>query len=61
MSRILKAKYFPEEHILTARKGAKGSFRWTSIWQAKELLANGFHWVIGDGQSVVATRDPWLA
>lgn len=47
--------------FLAAGKGAKGSFVWTSNWQEKEQLANGFRWVIGDGQTVMATRDPWLA
>lgn len=37
------------------------SFVWTSIWQAKKYLASGFRWIIGYDQSVVATRDPWLA
>lgn len=47
-------------HILEAGKGVKASFIGTSIWQAKEFLSKGFRWVIGDGQSVVATRDAWL-
>lgn len=61
VSRVLRARYFPDVSILEARKGVKPSFIWTSIWQAKESLASGFHWVIGDGHSVVATRDAWLA
>lgn len=50
VSRVFRARYFPDVSILEARKGVKSSFIWTSIWQAKECLVNDFRWVIGDGQ-----------
>lgn len=58
---VVKARNFPNLHILEAGKGAKSSFMWTGIWQAKESLARGFRWVVGDGKSIVAIKDPWLA
>lgn len=61
VSRVLKSKYFLDVHITHASKDGKASFIWTSISQVKEYLVNGFRWVIEDGQSVVATQDPWLA
>lgn len=61
VTRILKARYFPNVHILEAGKGVKASFIWMGIWQAKEALAADFRWVIGDGQTVLAERDAWLA
>lgn len=61
VSRVLRARYFPGGHILEARKGNQSSFIWSSIWQAKELVVSGFRWVVGDGQSIIATRDAWLA
>lgn len=42
VSRVLKARYFSNGNILEATKGAKASFIWTGIWQAKEYLINGF-------------------
>lgn len=61
VSRVLKARYFPNVHILEAGKRVRSSFVWTEIWQAKEALAQGFRWVLGDGQSIIATKDAWLA
>lgn len=60
VSRILKAKYFPDTHILKAKKGQGSSFIWTGLWNAKEVLKKGFRWVVGDGEDIVATQDPWL-
>lgn len=60
VSRILKAKYFPDCDILRAKKGQEGSCIWSSIWQAKEVLKEGFRWVVGDGVDIRATKDPWL-
>lgn len=61
VTRVLKARYFPNVHIFEASKGVNSSFVWTGIWHAKESLSRGFRWVIGDGHSIVATRDPWMA
>lgn len=60
VSRLLKARYFPGDHILNATKGQGSSFIWQGIWQAKEALGKGFRWVVGNGQIIVATKDPWL-
>lgn len=61
VSRVLKARYFQDAHILDAVKGQGGSFIWAGLWQAKEILKGGLRWVVGNGQSIVATKDPWLA
>lgn len=55
-----KARYFPHSNILKAVKGQGGSFIWSGIWTAKEELCKGFRWVIGDGNDIVAAKDPWL-
>lgn len=57
VSRVLKARYFPESSILNANKGQGTSFIWAGIWQAKEIL---YRWVSGDGNDIVATKDRWL-
>lgn len=61
VTRVLKARYFPNVHILEESRGVNSSFMWTDICQAKESLSRGFRWVIGDGHSIVVTRDLWLA
>lgn len=60
VSRVLNARYFPNGHILQAAKGQGSSYIWTGIWAAKESLKKGFRWVIGDGEHIVAVKDPWL-
>lgn len=34
VSRVLKARYFPDDHVLNATKGQGSSFIWQSLWQA---------------------------
>lgn len=60
VAKIFKAKYFPSSHVLKATKGSDPSYIWASIWTAKEELKSGFRWVLGNGDDIVATTDPWL-
>lgn len=60
VSRVYKARYFANTHMLNAKKGQNPSFIWQGIMTAKSELAKGFRWVMGDGESIVATKDPWL-
>lgn len=60
VSRVFKAKYFPNSNVLKATKGSASSFIWKGIWTAKEEICKGFRWVVGNGRSIVATKDPWL-
>lgn len=52
VARLLKARYFPDDHILQASKGSRSSFIWVGIWEAKEKLRKGFKWVLGDGEDI---------
>lgn len=61
VTRMLKANYFPNLHILKAVKGQGPSFIWQSIWQTKEVMAEDFRCVVGDGRNIMATKDPWLS
>lgn len=60
VTRVFKGRYFPHKYILKAEKSRGSSFIWEGIWSAKEELAKGFRWVLGNGNEIVATRDPWL-
>lgn len=59
-ARILKAKYFPNTHVLkvVARNGC--SYTWHNIIQGLEVLKEGAIWRIGNGQQVNIWTDPWL-
>lgn len=60
VSRVFKERYFPDSNVLMAKRGQGSSFLWSGIWSAREELAKGFRWVLGNGNDIVATRDPWL-
>ncbi|KAL3833965.1 hypothetical protein ACJIZ3_008701 [Penstemon smallii] len=60
LSRILKAKYFPNEDFLDAQLGPRPSFTWRSIWGSKNLVAAGLRWRVGNGENIDIWKDPWI-
>ena len=60
LSKLLKARYFPNTNILNAGPGYKASFIWKSLLEGRELLKNGLKYLIGNGQNTSAWLDPWL-
>lgn len=60
VSRVFKARYFPNSNFFQARREGGASFIWSGIWTAKEELKEGFRWVIGNGMTVEMFRDRWL-
>lgn len=60
VARVYKERYFPSVHVLEATKGQHSSCIWNGIWTAKEELREGFRWVIGSGEDIVATKDRWI-
>jgi hypothetical protein len=58
---ILKAKYYPDCHILEAKPCVNMSYTWRSILHGIELVKKGVIWRIGDGEQVDIWRDPWLS
>ncbi|KAA3474146.1 reverse transcriptase [Gossypium australe] len=60
LAKVLKARYFPFTNFLSARIGSYPSFTWRSICGARELIADGLLWRIGNGRKVNIWNDPWL-
>ncbi|KAL8148277.1 hypothetical protein AgCh_005591 [Apium graveolens] len=60
VSRIYKERYFSNTTMLGVKKGGNPSFIWKGIMTAKTELQKGFRWIIGDGESINATKDPWI-
>jgi hypothetical protein len=56
----LKAKYFPDCHILEAKPVDNMSYTWRSILHGVGLVREGMIWRIGDGQYVNIWQDPWI-
>lgn len=61
VSRVLKAKYYPNCHFLDAKLGNNPSFTWTGIIEGQGLLRKGVRWKIGSGQSIRLWNMSWLS
>lgn len=56
----MKARYFPDDNIMTATVKTKASYVWRSILYGRDLLRRGMRYVIGDGSLVNMWIDPWI-
>lgn len=60
LSRVLKAKDFPQSNFLQANLGNFPSFTWKSIWAASKLLRMGLCWRVRNGEQISLTSDAWI-
>ncbi|KAL0404504.1 UNVERIFIED_CONTAM: putative mitochondrial protein [Sesamum radiatum] len=60
LSRVLKARYFPNTSILEAKVGYNPSFTWRSILASKEIISRGARWRVGMGTKINIWNDPWI-
>ncbi|XP_021720023.1 uncharacterized protein LOC110687709 [Chenopodium quinoa] len=61
LSKVMKAKYYPNCSFLDASLGYVGSYSWRSIWSSKSLVKEGVILRIGNGSTVNIWEDPWVA
>lgn len=60
VSRIFKARYYPDNSFLSAKLGANPSYIWRSILETQPLLKQGLACRVGNGVSVFVLNEPWL-
>ncbi|KAL0284345.1 UNVERIFIED_CONTAM: hypothetical protein Sangu_2830800 [Sesamum angustifolium] len=60
LSKVLRAKYFPDGKVLSATCGRNPSFTWRSMHSAIGIVRGGFLWRICSRRSVQVWQDPWL-
>ncbi|XP_019181991.1 PREDICTED: uncharacterized protein LOC109177145 [Ipomoea nil] len=60
VSRVYKARYYPKLTFSEASMGNNPSYCWRSIMAAKELITGGVRRRIGNGESTLIWKDPWL-
>nr|XP_023911810.1 uncharacterized protein LOC112023433 [Quercus suber] len=58
--RIFKAKYFKKTSFMEAQLGRRPSYAWRCIMAAREIVARGSKWSIGNGEQVRIWTDRWL-
>lgn len=60
LSRVFKAKYFPNSDVLDVVPNGNSSFIWKSICSSLPLIRSGVRWRIGNDTGVDIWRDSWL-
>ncbi|KAL0435443.1 UNVERIFIED_CONTAM: putative mitochondrial protein [Sesamum radiatum] len=60
LSRVLRARYFPDGNVLSAGIGCNPSYTWRSLHAALDVIRAGFRWRIGCGRAVQVWLDPWI-
>ncbi|CAN1194165.1 Uncharacterized mitochondrial protein AtMg00310 [Linum perenne] len=60
VTKIFKARYFPNGDFLSAPKGNGPSYVWQSIRKSQSVVNRGSRWRIGDGSMVHVWGDQWL-
>lgn len=60
VTRMYKARYFPESDFLQSKLGNSPSFIWRSVFAAKDVLLAGARWRIGSGEDIKIVGQPWL-
>lgn len=60
MSRIFKAKYFPNTDVLNVVPKANSSFTWKSICAAKDLVSAEICWRVGNRENIDIWRHKWI-
>ncbi|XP_019168807.1 PREDICTED: uncharacterized protein LOC109164714 [Ipomoea nil] len=60
VTKVFKARYFPNCSFLEAKRGSNPSFVWSSIWESQTVLEKGLRWRVGNGESIRVWGDPWL-
>uniref|UniRef100_A0A803Q2U2 RNase H type-1 domain-containing protein n=1 Tax=Cannabis sativa TaxID=3483 RepID=A0A803Q2U2_CANSA len=60
VSRVYKARYYPQESFFSASLGCNPSFIWKSLFETKDLIKAGTIIHIGNGLNTSITSDPWL-
>jgi hypothetical protein len=59
-ARLLKAKYYPNGHILDTVFPNETSASWKGMEHGLELLKNGIIWQVGNGEKIQVWRDSWI-
>lgn len=60
ISKVLKAKYYPNVSFMDAPIQLNVSYTWNSICAARKVVDLGSYWLVGRGQSIRIWEDPWI-
>lgn len=60
LSRVLKAKYFPNSEFMQAELKAGASYTWRSILAGRRVLEKGLRFQVGSGIDISVWQDRWI-
>ncbi|CAN1290084.1 Uncharacterized mitochondrial protein AtMg00310 [Linum perenne] len=60
ISKIYKAKYFPNSSLLNAGKGSNPSWGWRGILKGRDIIKVRHRWQVGNGTHINTFLDHWL-
>lgn len=60
VTKLMKARYYPNTSFLEAKLGANPSFMWQSILESQQLIQQGVRRRIGNGEQTNIWKIPWL-
>ncbi|XP_074378458.1 uncharacterized protein LOC141719995 [Apium graveolens] len=60
VTKVMKAKYYPNTNFLEAKVGTHPSYMWRSIMESQEVIKQASRRRIGDGSTTNIWKIPWL-
>lgn len=60
ITKLLKAKYYPQSDYFDASIGHNPSYVWRGLWTVRESVKRGMKWSIGTGDNISVWQQPWL-
>lgn len=60
MGKDFEGVYFPMGEFLSATKGSRVSWGWSSLLAGRDIIRREGMWRIGDGSSILIHKDPWI-
>jgi hypothetical protein len=60
ITKMFKARYFPNCDFFEASIGHNPSYVWRSIWSSKSVIKGGSRWSIGTGENINIWDQNWL-
>ncbi|KAL8156414.1 hypothetical protein AgCh_001488 [Apium graveolens] len=60
VSKLMKARYYPNSNFLNASLGSNPSYLWRSLMETQETMKRGVRKRIGNGLTTTVWKVPWL-
>ncbi|OMO52011.1 reverse transcriptase [Corchorus capsularis] len=59
-AKFLRGIYFSNGDVMSAKKGARASWTWSSLLEGRDFLRDKLLWQVGDGSKINVLVDKWI-